>query len=122
MLKLPPDTRIFMVVAPVDMRRSFSGLCAIITETLAVNPIGGDLFLFRGKRSDRVKAIVCDRTGLAIWCRRLERGKYKWLSADTASMELAGQELASLLDDVDFTRIRRLPHFAVHTPQHDPRG
>ena len=34
MLKLPPDTRIFMAVAPVDMRRSFSGLCAIIAETL----------------------------------------------------------------------------------------
>ena len=58
MLKLPPDTRIFMAVAPVDMRRSFSGLCAIITETLGANPIGGDLFLFRGKRSDRVKALV----------------------------------------------------------------
>ncbi len=53
MLKLPPDTRIFMAVAPVDMRRSFSGLCAIITETLGANPIGGDPFLFRGKRRSR---------------------------------------------------------------------
>ena len=49
MLKLPPGTRIFMAVAPVDMRHSFSGLCAIITETLGANPIGGDLFLFRGE-------------------------------------------------------------------------
>ena len=49
MLKLPPDTRIFMAVAPVDMRRSFSGLCAIITETLGASPIGGDLFLFPGE-------------------------------------------------------------------------
>ena len=76
MLKLPPPgTRIFMTVAPVDTRRSFSGLCAIITETLEANPIGGDLFLFWGKRSDRVKAIIWDRTGLAIWYKRLERGK-----------------------------------------------
>ena len=53
MLKLPSGKRIFMAVAPVDMRRSFSGLCAIITETLGANPIGGDPFLFRGTRRSR---------------------------------------------------------------------
>jgi transposase len=86
MLKLPPDTRIFMAVTPVDMRGSFSGLCAIIAETLGANPLGGDLFLFRGKRSDRVKAMIWDRTGLAIWYKRLERGKYKWPSPDAAAI------------------------------------
>ncbi len=122
MLKLPSDTRIFMAVAPVDMRRSFSGLCAIITETLGANPVGGDLFLFRGKRSDRVKAMVWDRTGLAIWYKRLERGKYKWPSPDAVSMELTEQELALLLDGVDFTRIRRLPAFVLRTPPQESRG
>lgn len=121
MLKLPPGTRIFMVVAPGDMRRSFSRLCAIITETLGANLIGGDLFLFPGKRSDRVKAIVWDRTGLAIWYTRLERGKYKWPSPDADSIKLTEQELALLLDGVDFTRIRRLPTFALHTPRHESR-
>ena len=121
MLKLPPRTRIFMAVAPVDMRCSFSGLCAIITETLGANPINGCLFLFRGKCSDRVKAIVWDRTGLAIWYKRLERGKYKWSSPDADSMELTDQELALQLDGVDFTRIRRLPALALHTSHHEPR-
>ncbi len=116
MLKLPPDTRIFMAVMPVDMRRSFSGLCAIIAETLGANPLGGDLFMFRGKRSDRVKAIVWDRTGLAIWYKRFERGKYKWPSPDAAAIELTEHELALLLDGVDFTRIRSLPPFALYAP------
>ena len=75
MLKLPPDTRILLAVAPVDMRRSFSGLCAIITETLGANPIGGDLFLFRGKRSDRVKAIVWDHTGTGDLVQTLGTGQ-----------------------------------------------
>lgn len=66
-----------MAVAPVGMRRSFSSLCAIMTETLGANPMGGDLFRFRGKRSDRLKAMVWDRTRLAIWYKRLESGKYK---------------------------------------------
>lgn len=49
MLKLPPDTRIFMAVTPVDMRRSFSGLCAIIAETLGANPLGGRSIPVPGK-------------------------------------------------------------------------
>ena len=94
------------------MRRSFDGLCAAVTEVLQANPLEGHLFLFRGKRSDRVKALIWDRNGLAIWYKRLERGKYKWPSREAASIEISEQELSLLLDGVDFTRIRRLP--AVH--------
>lgn len=54
MLKPPPGTLIFMAVEPVNMRRSFSGLCANIMESLGAKLIGSDPFLFRGKRSDCV--------------------------------------------------------------------
>jgi transposase len=116
MLKLPVGTRIFMAVKPVDMRRSFDGLCATIIEALGGNPLSGDVYLFRGKRADRVKAIAWDRTGLAIWYKRLERGKYKWPTRECASIELTTHELELLLDGVDFTRIRRLPRFVLHAP------
>ena len=115
MLKLPEGTRIFMAVKPIDMRRSFDGLSATIAEALGSNPLSGDLYLFRGRRADRIKAIAWDRTGLAIWYKRLEKGKYKWPTRECASIELTEQELALLLDGVDFTRIRRLPAFDVHS-------
>ena len=116
MLKLPEGARIFMAVKPVDMRRSFDGLCATITEALGSNRLSGDVYLFRGKRADRIKAISWDRTGLAIWYKRLERGKYKWPTRECASIELTEHELELLLDGVDFTRIRRLPAFVLHAP------
>jgi len=116
MLRLAPGSRIFMAVKPVDMRRSFDGLCATITEALGGDPLSGDVFLFRGKRADRFKAIAWDRTGLAIWYKRLEKGKYKWPTRDAASIEMTEHELALLLDGVDFTRIRRLPAFSLHAP------
>lgn len=112
MLKLPEGARIFMAAAPIDMRRSFDGLCATVMEVLKENPLQGHLFLFRGKRCDRVKALIWDRNGLAIWYKRLEKGKYRWPACDSASLEISEQELALLLDGVDLTRIRRLP--AVH--------
>ena len=114
MLSLSPETRIFMAAAPIDMRRSFDGLCATVIEVLELNPLEGHLFLFRGKRADRVKALIWDRNGLAIWYKRLERGKYKWPSRDGASMEISVQELSLLLDGIDFTRLRRLLSFHAH--------
>ena len=95
MLKLLPDTRIFMIVAPVDMRRSFSGLSAIVTESLGSNPLSGSLYLFRGKRADRIKAMIWDRNGLAIWYKRLERGKFKWPSPDATSMQISERFLCT---------------------------
>jgi transposase len=114
MLTLPPDTRIFMGLAPIDMRRSFDGLCAAVVEVLKQDPLEGHLFLFRGKRGDRVKALIWDRNGLAIWYKRLEKGRYRWPSRDAVSLEITEQELALLLDGVDFTRLRRLPVFHAH--------
>lgn len=109
MLRLAEGTRIFMAVAPIDMRKSFDGLCAAVIEVLQANPLDGHLFIFRGKRCDRVKALIWDRTGLAIWYKRLEKGRYRWPSPDARCIELSEQELTLLLDGVDFTRIRCLP-------------
>lgn len=41
MLKLPEGTRIFMAATPIDMRRSFDGLCATVMEVLKENPLQG---------------------------------------------------------------------------------
>jgi transposase len=103
-----------MAVAPIDMRRSFDGLCAAVIEVLEQNPLDGHLFLFRGKRADRVKALIWDRNGLAIWYQRLEKGKYRWPAREAASLEISQQELSLLLDGVDFTRLRRLPSVHAH--------
>ncbi len=116
MLRLPEGTRILMAVKPVDMRRSFDGLCATIAEALGSNLLSGDLYLFGGRRADRIKAIAWDRTGLAIWYKRLEKGKYKWPTRECASIELRAHELALLLDGVDLIRIRRLPPVVLHAP------
>lgn len=114
MLKIAEGAQIFMAIEPVDMRRSFDGLCASVIEELEADPLSGSYFLFRGKRSNRVKILYWNRTGLAIWYTRLERGTYKWPSRDCASIEMTPQELSLLLDGIDFTRLRRLPTFHAH--------
>ncbi len=99
-----------MAATPIDMRRSFDGLCATVMEVLKENPLQGHLFFVPGQSvADRVKALIWDRNGLAIWYKRLEKGKYRWPACDASSLEISEQDLTLLLDGVDFTRIRRLP-------------
>ena len=57
-MMLPDNYKIFLVADPVDMRRSFDGLSAVIVERLGCHPVAGSLFLFRGRGGDRLKILV----------------------------------------------------------------
>ena len=115
MLSLPLPVRIFLCTRHADMRKSFDGLAQMVREFLGADPLSGHLFVFRNKRGDRLKLLYWDSDGLAIWYKRLEKGRYRWPARDAASMEISAQELSLLLDGVDFTRIRRLPVFHAHS-------
>ena len=82
-----------MAVKPVDMRRSFDGSCATITEALGSSPLSGDVYLFRVKGADRTKANVWNCNGPAIWCKRLDNGRYRWPTRHSAAIELTEHAL-----------------------------
>ena len=111
MMILPDNCKIYLVADPVDMRRSFDGLSAVIAERLGCHPMAGHLFLFRGRSGDRLKAMWWDRNGLVVWYKRLEKGRFKWPSAESESIEMTSLELSLLLDGIDFTKLRKLPTF-----------
>ena len=75
MLNLPLPVRVYLCLAPADMRRSFDGLCRMVRDYLGTDPLSGDLFVFRSRRGDRVKLLYWLGDGLAIWYRRLEEGR-----------------------------------------------
>ena len=54
-LTLPPSAKIYLSLAPCDMRKGFDGLAAQVRNILQLDPFGGAVFLFRGKRGDRCK-------------------------------------------------------------------
>lgn len=111
MLALPTNTKIYLAVEPVDMRKSFDGLCAIVIDNLQQNPLEGHLFLFRGKSGNRIKGLFWDRNGLVIFYKRLEKGHYKWPKNTLPSIEMTTIELSLLLDGIDFTKLKKLPKY-----------
>ena len=76
MLGVASNTRIFLCDAPTDMRKGFEGL-SIIVEQIFPDPLtSGALFVFVNRGRDLMKVIYWDSDGLAIWCKRLEKGRF----------------------------------------------
>ena len=106
--------RIYLAIAPVDMRCGHDGLAAIIRNQWKLDLFGGHLFAFIGRRGDRCKILFFDRGGLVLYYKRLERGKFRLptVTPGATSVTLDATELAMLLDGIDVSRVRRPPRWA----------
>ena len=104
MLNFPPAVRIWLGSQPVDLRRSFDGLAELVRQHLQADPLSGHVFVFRNKRSDRVKLLYWDEDGFVLVYKRLERGTFRWPvpASGQSSVKVRAAELAMLLDGVDW--------------------
>jgi transposase len=109
MLTLPPSVRIYVAAEPVDMRRGHDGLAAIVRGQWQMELFDGHLFVFLGRRSDRVKILFWDRGGFVLYYKRLERGRFRLprIEAGQKSMQLGAGELAMLLDGIDIASVKQ---------------
>ena len=116
MLRLPPPVRVFLCLTPVDMRRSFDGLAATAERVMCEDPLTGHLFVFRGRRGDRVKVLYWDRDGYALWYKRLESGVFRFPSEDGAAREITAADLGLILEGIDLRSVKRQKRFALSRP------
>ena len=102
MFAFPSALKIYLAVAPVDMRKQFNGLWAHAQNTLASDPMQGALFAFANKKRDRVKLLYWDGTGVWVLAKRLEKGRFSWpAGADPARLSLTPEALTMLLAGID---------------------
>lgn len=109
MLSLSPATRIFLVAGVTDLRKSFNGLVAIVTQELGSDPLSGHLFVFANRQRTRIKVLYWDRTGLWVCAKRLEKGTFAWPNSGAPAIEMSTAELTLILNGIDLkdTRKRR---------------
>ena len=122
MLKLPSlsdldqglGVRVFLCTSPTDMRKGFDTLAVLVRDELGYDPLSGHLFLFVGRRRDRLKILYWDRDGYALWYKRLEKGTFRMPATkpDAASINLKASELAMLLEGIDLRSIKRRKRFS----------
>ena len=86
------------------MRRGLDGLAADVARMLAADPYSGAVFVFRGKRGDYVKILTWDGSGLCLFAKRLEKGKFVWPPIVDGGLQLTAAQLALLIEGIDWRR------------------
>lgn len=86
--------------APADLRKGFDGLSALVSQRLARDPLSGDCYLFVNATRKRAKVLLWDGTGLCIYAKRLERGRFAclWREVDARVVRLTMSELQLFLE------------------------
>ena len=106
-MQIPPGPiRVLVATKPVDFRKGMDGLAALAKEQLKVDPFSGVIFCFRSKRANKVKLIFWDGTGLCLFAKKLEDGKFRWPRIEDGVMRLLAAQLAALIEGLDWTRIQ----------------
>jgi transposase len=95
------QVRVHVYGRPADMRKSFDGLYALTRQELGQDPLSGNLFAFINRRATQIKVLYFDRTGLCVWAKRLEAGRFlsDWRKVQTREMDWTGLKL--LLEGIE---------------------
>jgi transposase len=113
-LSLPPSVRLFVATQPVDGRKGPDSLMVLVRDVLRHDPLSGHLFVFFSKRRDRIRVVYWDRNGIAMWTKRLERGRFCPKSSDDGRLTataIEAAELALIVEGIDLTGARRRPRW-----------
>lgn len=96
--------RVFAYASAADMRKGFDGLHALVREGMGRDPLSGDLYLFVSRNRIRAKVLLWDGTGLCLYAKRLERGRFAclWRQQEGKTLELSASELQLFLEGCEW--------------------
>jgi transposase len=101
----PAGVKVLVATKPVDFRRGMDGLARAVKEDLGANPFSGAVYVFRAKRSDRIKLLYWDGSGLVLYAKRLENGGFRWPRIEGGVMRLSAVQLSALIAGMEWTRM-----------------
>lgn len=85
------------------------GLVILVAEYLKLNPMSGQLFVFRNRHANKIKILLWERNGFWLCYKRLEQGKLKFPAKSEVAMLLTAEQFSWLLSGLDFVKHDLLP-------------
>ena len=104
MLALSSSCRYYLYRRPTDMRFGINSLAGLVRNELGSDPMGGEVFVFLGKRLNQIRLLQWDRDGFAMYIKKLERGTFEWPQGSSSA--LPSNELTLLLQGVMLESVR----------------
>ena len=98
--------RIHLYRKPVDFRKSYRGLSAIVELELGHNPFTGELYVFINRQRTKLKCLFWERNGFVLYYKALAEEKFHWPKHDEKLLTVTGQQINWLLDGYDITQMQ----------------
>ena len=95
---LPAGQQVYLITGYTDLRRSIDGLASIIQGQLNLDPFSTALFLFCGRRRDRIKGLLWECDGFLLFYKRLDNGCFQWPRSEMEAKLLTPQQVRWLLE------------------------
>lgn len=119
MMTLPPSVKIYVATQPVDARKSFDGLVALVEAVFGLEPLSGHVFAFINRRAHVIQLLFWDRSGFCIVRKRLESGTFRLVRNPTGEamhLEIDAAELALMLEGIELDGAKRRKRYR-HTEE-----
>jgi len=90
--------RIYVACGYTDLRRGIDGLAGIVQHTFHLEPLQKDiLFLFCGRKSDRIKCLLWEGDGFLLLYKRLENGRFQWPRTKEEASQITQEQFRMLM-------------------------
>lgn len=104
---------IYIACGYTDMRKAIDGLIAVVQQNFQLNPFQNSLFLFCGRRRDRIKALYWEEDGFVLLYKRLENGKFQWPMSADAARSITNQEFRWLMEGLSIDQPRAVKKLKI---------
>ena len=103
-------TNIYIITGRTDMRKSLDGLCAIVMDQLMEEPNENSIYLFSGKRCDRIKVLLREPDGYVLLYKRLDvvQGRYRWPRNSSEVKSITWQQFDWLMSGLEIEQPKAL--------------
>ena len=102
--------KVYIACSYTDLRKGIDGLASLVQQQFRLDPFTNTLFLFCGRRRDRMKALYREGDGFILLYKRLERGAYQWPRSEQEVREPSPQQYRWLMEGL------KVEHPKAHRP------
>ena len=97
-LDISSISEVYLACGRTDMRKSIDGLAAIVEQQFQMSPFSPALFLFCGRRADRIKGLLWEGDGFLLLYKRLESGRFQWPRDSAEAKRIRPQQLRWVME------------------------
>lgn len=107
--------KIYIACGYTDVRKAIDGLAVMVQQNFKLDPFSNSLFLFCGRKRNRLKALYWEGDGFVLLYKRLENGRFQWPRDQEEVRHISPKEFRWLLEGLTIDQPRAVKTIAPKT-------